>query len=157
MSNHIYGNDGRIRGAYIYMLLCQDDGGPVYVKIGMSSNPTQRLHALRLGCPVTPHQFCTMRHSSSKIALKTERILHKALKQWRSSGEWYRVPVSEQKEFNQALRAALNSYHRSGFPQVWEKVPVQPLVRLAEQRLKDMQRLWNSRGLARRDFLSQSQ
>jgi hypothetical protein len=130
----LYDTEGRLRGAYIYMLLCRDDDGPVYVKIGMTEHPDQRLSALRTGCPVTPHQFCTIRRSSRARAYRTEAGLHSALNRWKSSGEWYRVPVSEKDEFNAVLREALASHSQRGYSNTWERVPVQPLIRLAKKR-----------------------
>lgn len=151
-----FDSDGRIRGAYIYLLLCRDGDGPVYVKVGMTSNPTRRLHQLRLGCPVTPHQFCTMRQPSEKKARRAETALHRALGRWRSSGEWYRVPISEKAEFNATMQETLRAHRKTGFPTAWEKIAVQPLVKLAAENLKAAQRAWASGSQARRDFFADS-
>ncbi len=156
MSNVMYDTEGRIRGAYVYMLLCRDGDGPVYVKVGMTGHPDNRLHTLRLGCPVTPHQFCTIKRSSREKAFKTETGLHTALKRWKSSGEWYRVPMDEKDEFNAALRDALHAHRQRGYSNTWERVAVQPLIKRAEGRKKVAQRLWAAGGVVRQDFLRAS-
>ncbi len=148
----LYDDEGRIRGAYIYLLLCRDGDGPVYVKVGMSTDPTKRLHSLRLGCPVTPRQFLTIRRPSSATALKVERALHSGLQRWVSSGEWYCVPIDEKPEFNAAIQSVLARHKQSGYPNKWEKVAVQPLVKEAAERKKTYQRHF-ARAPSRRDFL----
>src|ERR1700740_2332063 len=89
-----YTPDGRLQGAFVYMLLCQDQGD-VYVKVGISESLMERFQTLNHGCPVTPRQFAYFRVRSRDRARKIEANLHYAFRKWLQHGEWFCIPVEE--------------------------------------------------------------
>lgn len=146
----LFHSDGRLRGSYLYLLLCRDDG-PVYVKVGISDRPTERLGELRHGCPVTPHQFCFLEVRSRKRALLMERAMKIGLANWSAHGEWFRVPMEEQVPFNDVIRGTLLSYQETGWPCRWERVSVAAIVAHGERQMRGRYRLERRRGPAYRD------
>jgi len=129
----LYRPDGRLRGVHVYMLLCRDDG-PVYVKVGISKSPTDRLMALRSGCAVTPRQFFSFEVRSKGKALGIERDLHRAFYRWLAQGEWFRVPIAERAEFNAAWQPVVDRHRESGWPCRWERVSVSAFMADAHRR-----------------------
>lgn len=118
-----YAPDGRLRGCYVYMLLCRDEG-PVYVKLGTSINPHSRLRQLRYTSPVTLRQFCSFEVPSRFKALLIERELRKVFRPWEAPGEWYTVPLTDKGAFNRAWQPVLAAYHEKRWPCVWNRVAV---------------------------------
>lgn len=143
--------DGRLRGAYVYMLFCQD-GGPVYVKVGMSINPIARLRVLRAGCPVTPKRFAFAETRSERRARQIERELQKSFKSWSAHGEWYAVPQDSAQEFKDAWRAVFAKMSEPAWPLRWEQINVPALAR----RDQGVRAMWirrlGGRGRAYSDF-----
>jgi hypothetical protein len=76
------------RAWFVYMCLCQDDDGPIYVKVGMSNCPHRRLSALRTGNPIPVHQFYICQVHSKRKAKILERALHIGFGRWGLTGEW---------------------------------------------------------------------
>jgi predicted GIY-YIG superfamily endonuclease len=146
----LYRPDGRIKGSYVYMLLCRDDG-PIYVKVGMTDDLYGRLRSLRNGCPITPRRFCSMEFPSRRWALNAERALQKAFKRWKAHGEWFRILPADKAEFNEAWRTGLTNYVAPEWPNKWEQIAVQPLIAAADQRQRYMARKVMRRGRAYRD------
>lgn len=147
----IYHRDGRLRGSYVYMLLCRD-AGPIHVKIGMTDIPTQRLSALRTNIPIKPEIFAIVEVFSRKEALRLEQGLHKELKKWRTDGEWFRFEDSDKGEFNLIWQRVFERFAKPGWPLYWVKIPVQPLAKLARQRQAAYRYRWRVRGKAYQDF-----
>lgn len=148
-------SDGRLRGSYVYMLMCQD-AEPIYIKIGMSDAPARRLDELRTSCAVTPKILATVEVPSRKIACAMERDLHIAMAPWQTTGEWYLFDGQDQEHFNATWKAVFEKYAKPGWPLRWQKVPVQPLVKLAQRRKMLFQHRWATRGRAYRDFTHDS-
>lgn len=112
------------------MLLCRDEGGPVYVKVGISDQPIKRLKSLRLGCPVTPHQFLYMEVRSRRKARSIEISLHDALAKWGAHGEWFRVPMEEKAQFNGAWKRVVDAQREpSTLSYEWQRISVAEFVR----------------------------
>jgi predicted GIY-YIG superfamily endonuclease len=147
----LYDSDGLIKGSYVYMLLCRDNG-PVYVKVGITDNIKARLENLRHGCPVTPHQFLTMKRPNRGNARRVEAALHKALNAWRQHGEWFKVELAEKPCFNEAIRAALAKHIKPGYPCRWDRVAVQPLIRHGQARQAYYRKIFVLKGSAYADF-----
>ena len=151
----MYRPDGRLRGAFVYMLLCRDDG-PIYAKVGISCNPYQRLMSLRLGCPVKPRRFCSFEVHSRRKAQIVESDLHRALSKWAAHGEWFKVSLDEKREFNDALKPVLARHDEPAWPCEWNQVAVQNIVEYGERRKRYVQRQWRMRGPAYQDFMRES-
>jgi hypothetical protein len=147
--------DGRLRGCHVYLLLCRDDG-PIYAKVGISGSPGKRMMALRLGCPVKPRQFHSFEVRSRKKALLVERAIHLGLDRWKAHGEWFRVGMEEKPDFNSALTAAIDPHRETGWPCVWERVPVEPVVEHVRKGMRFRQKLWARSGNSYKDFKRQS-
>lgn len=147
----LYRPDGRIRGSYVYMLLCRDDGPTIYVKVGMTDDLYGRLRSLRNGCPITPRRFCSMEFPSRRWALRAERALQKSLATWKAHGEWFRVPREEKPRFNEAWQTGLREHIAPDWPGRWDQIPVEPLMKAADQRRRNMARKVMRRGHAYAD------
>ncbi len=148
----LYRKDGRIRGSFVYMLLCRDDGGPIYFKVGITDNLYVRMQALRRGCPVTPRYFHSFEVPHRRYALGVERALHKALNRWRAHGEWFKVLMTEKDEFNMAHSAVLDRYRTAAWPCRWEKVAVLPLIAEGDRKSRYIRRVFRRRGAAFQDY-----
>lgn len=148
-------SDGRIRGSFVYMLLCQDDG-PIYVKVGRSIVPMSRLNQLRHGCPITPKYFYTAEVPVSRDAVKLEAELHHAFKIWHQTGEWYKLEKEDRDLFNTAWKEVFGAFAKPGWPMKWTKIAVQPLAELAAKRRGYFKHQYKRRGQAYRDFLKLS-
>ena len=70
----------------IYLMECNE-----YTKIGISSNPEERLVALQAGNPLEITLRSTIK---SDVAKRTEEALHRKLDQYRTEGgeEWFDLP-----------------------------------------------------------------
>lgn len=147
----LYRQDGRLRGSYVYMLLCRDDG-PIYVKVGITDRPDSRMMALRLGCPVAPRQFCTMEVVSRRKARTIEVDLHAAFARWSAHGEWFKVDLADKEKFNEAWKQVLGRHVMAGWPCAWSKVAVQPVMDAKHRAQKYRLKVLLRRGPAYQDF-----
>ena len=147
--------EGRVVGSFVYLLLCRDESR-IYIKVGHSIQPEKRFHALRNGCPVTPRTFSVIAVPGPSIAKRLEAELHHAFKKWRVAGEWFCFSESDKAEFNDRLRAAIESHAMPSYPLRIDKVPAKTLVRLAEQRQAYWRRRYKRGGAAYRDFVKDS-
>lgn len=147
----IYGSDGRIRGSYVYMLLCRD-AGFIYVKVGMSDVPTKRLAALRVSCPLTPKVFYVVEvHSRDKAKLLEAELLS-AFQEWHHNGEWFRIDPKDKASFNEAWRLAFLAHSSTSWKLAWTKIAVGPLAALAKKRKQFIQMTYRRRGKSYQDF-----
>jgi hypothetical protein len=144
-------SDGRLRGSYVYMLMCQD-GAPIYIKIGMSDAPLRRLEELRKSCAVTPKILATVALPSRKIAFALETDLHVVMAPWQTVGEWYSYTGDDKAAFNDSWQRVFERYARPGWSLRWSKVAVEPMRKLAESRKRLYQHRWATRGRAYHDF-----
>jgi hypothetical protein len=158
LSNSVlYNSEGLIRGSYVYMLVCRDGDGPVYVKVGITDSLDNRLQQLRAGCPVTPLQFFTLGVPNRRRARLIERRLHSFLQDWWQQGEWFCLDIKDKPRFNAEISSALASLPAKWRqPLKWERVAVQPLVRLAAQRKSAYLNSARRRGRAYADFQKDS-
>ena len=124
---------------YVYALLCQDNDGPGYVKLGMSGNVTQRLTSLRSSCPIPAKYIATVKigHNREKC-LKVEGYLHRefAERKIKMRGEWFRFNFSDpddKKEFNRGCKRVLRHFFGVAHPW-WDIISVGALDEYNEQR-----------------------
>lgn len=135
-----YAINGRIDGSYVYMLLCSD-GGPIYVKVGISDVPTSRLMTLVNGSPVTAQIFAHANVYSRKLARVVEVALHRKMAKWRQQGEWFRLEQSDRDEFNGYWKEIFATHSKPHWPIKWVQTEVGPIVAAARLR----QRLWRKK------------
>jgi cation transport regulator ChaC len=64
-----------------------------YVKIGFSIDPIKRLKSMRTGISERPHLVATRLFKSRTTARYVERLLHWQFREYRTHGEWFRVPA----------------------------------------------------------------
>jgi hypothetical protein len=150
-TSHFLRSDGRIRGCYVYMLLCEEEQR-IYVKIGSSVDPIKRLKQLTTGCPLQPEVLAVVELPGKQRANNLEHALHLALEQWRSSGEWFKFQQSDRQVFNDIWRPILQTHSSPGWRLAWTKVSI-PELRQEYERQRALS-LKKSRqcGGAYRDF-----
>lgn len=129
--------DGTLRRTYVYLLLCKDDDGPRYIKIGHTINPGSRLSQLLVGCPIKPISFaiCPVGFIHTSSAQRIERELHLAFSDRKARGEWFRIDTTspEDKErFNKTFQVAC-AKHGSDVGQ-WSRISVAKFCSMQAQR-----------------------
>lgn len=139
---------------FVYMLLCQDDDGPLYVKIGVSLDPQKRLRQLWAGCPVTPQHFAVVETRSPARAKKIEAELLTALGKWRHNGEWLFLSIDDKAEFNSKWKAVFERNSETGWKLAWTQMSVKALRADSARRRLYAQKLWRKRGKAFQDFVA---
>lgn len=150
-SANLYSREGRIRGSYVYMLMC---GGKekIFIKVGQTCRPTRRLEELRVGCPFVPRIFATAGTPGRALAQKLERELHSAFEEWHSHGEWFAFTDADKERFNSAWQLVFERSSSVSWPLVWTKLAVRPIIQMAEQRRNLYRKKWATRGRAYQDF-----
>lgn len=148
-----FNQDGRARGHFVYMLLCQDSGGPIYIKIGITGNPIQRFRSLRCGCPVTPGSFAYFEVPNENVARRIESALHEAFHGWNAHLEWFVFLEAERPAFNEVLQSVLAEHRIPGRKFEWNKISVKELIRIGDRNRRYAQRLFAKRGLHYQDYL----
>lgn len=152
----IHDVDGRIRGSYVYMLLCRDGDGPIYVKIGVSNSPLERFKQLKNNCAVTPRRLLFVAVMSRDIALRLEADLLDSFSQWKTAGEWVKVSLADKQDFNRLWQEAFKRHARKGRPLSWTQIPAENLIKGGNRRLAHFRKLRYRRGAAFRDFVRDS-
>jgi hypothetical protein len=143
--------DGRPRGYYVYLLLCQIDG-LIHVKVGRSDDPVERLNELLVGCPVEPGILAVCSLPTSKMAWRAEAELHCVLEPWHTHGEWFSFKPEDRSAFNLAWRAALLHFASPSWPMKWTKLSVRPLLAYGRSRLGFFRARRRRAGRAFQDF-----
>ena len=121
---------------YVYAMLCQDGGGPGYVKFGRSKRIGDRLTALRTGCPIPAKYFaiCCV-GTESWQAKKIERAFHTLFAERRITGEWFRFDfssVDDKRDFNVGSFRVFLEFLGPGH--TWTKISVAALDEDARRR-----------------------
>ncbi len=147
-----YYPDGTMKGSYVYMLLCQDLNGPIYVKIGISDRPTDRMHALRRTCAVTPHIFATIEVRTRQKARRIEDHLKEAYNNYNTVGEWFLFQESDKTEFNRIWKLVLLIFSDPDQNLKWETVAIKPFEQIAFRNKMNNRIMFKRRGAAFRDF-----
>lgn len=152
--SNLHGSDGRLAGSYVYFLCCAGDSkGIVYIKIGVSDRPTQRLLALVNNCALRPLTFGVCNVRSKFLAFKIETQLHQELSAWREQGEWFKFAMHDKPYFAETREAILRTYRSSAWPMTVSVTGVTPVVKNARRRSLVMCRLIKRRGDAYHDFV----
>lgn len=115
-------------GFHVYAMLCQDEGGPLYIKFGRSRRIGKRLTELRTSCPIPAKWFCTVDALNHLKQANLERSLHRHFKPRRITSEWFKFDASDpndKKAFNNGSRVCFDN---CGLTKVyWDKVSVPAL------------------------------
>lgn len=109
--------NGRSRCNFIYFLCCAADSpSAVYIKIGMSQNPLERLRELATGCGLKIASFgflgCGCRSETHRIEL----ALHAVFALWRTRGEWYRFELKDKNTFQVLRKETLEKMNTFRWP-----------------------------------------
>lgn len=156
LATAVFHQDGRIRGSYVYMLLCRSADG-IHIKVGMSDHPLKRLQGLLTSCPLHADTLATVELPTRRTALRFEKELHCVLAKWRSSGrEWFLLSASDKAEFNALIQIAAVHFVKPSWPMRWQRHSVQALLSAARQRRAMFQRRAKKRGRAYMDFTAAS-
>jgi hypothetical protein len=145
------GPDGRIAGAYVYLLLCRDEER-IYIKVGQTTRPEERFHELKNGCPVTPRSFSVIPVPGPVFSKRLEASLHGAFKEWRVAGEWFAMDVADKREFNNKLQLTLTGHSIPLWRMSITKVSAAYLIQLAEKRRLFWKSQFKKNGRAYQDF-----
>ena len=124
---------GRLKGCFVYMILCVVDG-QLRAKIGYSSDPLKRFRALVTGCPVVPEELSVLEVAGPVIAKKVEEEMHAALKQWNVHHEWFGIPEAEKAAFATRLREVLTRNSDSSRSLRWVRYSVAKILASLHQR-----------------------
>lgn len=119
-----HGATGRLRGVYVYMVIFRDEQPEVYVKVGASHSPGERLRAWRRQCAAVPWELATVELPNRRLAFRVETALHHALRPWRVGSEWYCVSTDDRLRFNRTWRSVLASHERPSWPLDWQRIPL---------------------------------
>ncbi len=79
----------------VYFLECLDKTENLYVKVGKSNNPAERVTGLICGLPLHVHRVRYVGITSSASALKLEKCLQQYLAPWHARGEWFFFPKDD--------------------------------------------------------------
>lgn len=107
--------NGRIRGHYVYFLVCGDPSR-VFIKIGHTHDPISRLSGIRTGCPLPPDTMGLIHVFSREAAIKLEKALHVKMNNWHSHGEWIALNHKDRAEFQIKCYTVLKEHSRRLWP-----------------------------------------
>lgn len=113
----LYDGNGRFAAGrcYVYFLMAPNDGW-MYVKIGRSYDPVERLGELQVGCPFRITKAAKVQCLSVKQSQKVEKALHKQFCPENTNGEWFRFAWNEgdaRRELMTRIEFVLNAHLRS--------------------------------------------
>jgi hypothetical protein len=149
----LYRNNGRLRGTYVYLVLCQEQKS-IFVKIGVADEPIKRLRGLATGCPLDPEILAYVELPSRPVAFQVERGLHRELLPWRIRGEWFKFDPRDRAAFNERLREVLVPWNKPSQPMKWTKLNAGELLRkitaahLRSEAAKDRRAIRKTKSLA---------
>ncbi len=114
---------------YVYLLVCRDDAGKSFVKIGCTIDPVARIPALFTACPLEPKEFAicevfrgmVIEGNVSRLAHAVEGSLHRLLSHKRIRGEWFGIDIQspdDKAEFTTAWRSAIATHKLT--PKPWK-------------------------------------
>lgn len=119
--------NGRIRGSYVYMLMCQTQEA-IHIKVGISDDPLARLRSLRADCQIEPGILAIAELPNRRMALNFEQELRCVLARWRNSGEWLQFESADKADFNASIQSAAVHFSKPAWPIRWQKLSVPALI-----------------------------
>jgi len=148
---NLFTPDGRLRGSYVYMLLCQVQG-PIFIKVGRSCDPFSRLDELCQESPVVPLAMAVAEVHSHRQAARVEADLRHALWLWHSHFEWYVVYPFEKSAFNAAWKPVMAAHSAPSRKIEWNHYSVSQLIEQARKSARLTRSRFMARGIANQDF-----
>jgi hypothetical protein len=116
-------------GEFIYMLVCQDQVGPAYIKFGIANNLRNRIDGLQTGCPIPIQVLGFVEVWTRPEAAKVERSLHSVFDSRRVTGEWFRFDLEkDKKEFQDGCRAVFSEHLPDDVLQKWTRLDIDKSV-----------------------------
>lgn len=118
-----------MRRRYVYSDMRRDMTGPVvyaaiadfgsakFVKVGHTSELVNRMASIQTGCPVQIGDVAYARVASIDVARSAEKLIHQAMKPYRSQGEWFQFDLSRPEDarvWRGAIPAVLNHVAGNG-------------------------------------------
>lgn len=112
-----------MRKKYVYSDMRRDMTGPVvyaaiaeigsarFVKVGYTGKLIERIAGLQTGCPVQIEDVAYARLPTTECARSAEKLIHQAMKPYRSQGEWFQFDLSRPEDsrvWRGAIPAVLN-------------------------------------------------
>jgi hypothetical protein len=151
-----YNPNGTLHGHYVYILICQDLPGPLYVKIGMTQDIQKRFSVLRGNCPIPPVTLAWVSLASKNKAENLEAKLLDVAFPWFQTGEWLKFEdENEFPHFRLLCNKALDTYNSPHRPLLkWSHADAQELIAYGKGcQAKALKKL-KSRGWAYNDFIA---
>ncbi len=105
-------------------MICDVGEGVVYIKIGISKEPTTRLVGLTHGLPFDPQLFSYCLMQTRDRAKQMEADILAACERWGSRGEWLKLRQTESADFRAVLKAATAKYQSRLLPLMWHQIDV---------------------------------
>lgn len=115
--------DGRLFGCYTYLLFARQ-GSDVYVKVGVSERPKDRLQEICCGLPFEADRYAFCFHGSRGAALKMERDLLKAYAKWSTRGEWLKMARADSAEFRSILQTVTRKFSTATNRMQWDQLSI---------------------------------
>ncbi len=143
---NLFTSDGRLRGSYVYMLLCQIEEC-IHIKIGRSCTLRARLTEVPEAQVISLAEVVSLRQARR---LSTE--LHDALARWHLCLEWFTVLPSERGEFNAAWRPVIDAHSTASRRIHWRNYSLLALRSAAQEHAREQQRRFMRRGRGFQDF-----
>jgi len=151
----LYNERGFLSGHYVYTLICQEDGGPLYIKVGMSSNPVERFSTIRNGNPLTAITLAALDLPHKDVARLIEKEIHLAAQWCHHSLEWFKLPVDQFDAFKACCAKILDKYSKPGRPRLrWTHLDCAELVKISDARKLAHFRNLRRKGAAYIDFVA---
>lgn len=121
--SRLYSHSGRLRGCFIYALLC-GDRSRLAVKIGHSLDPVGRLQQLKGDLEASPRTLAMLELVDKTEAARAEYLLHDRFRGHRIRDEWFAFTMADKEFFNRECSKVLVSFARPGWPLKWTRLPV---------------------------------
>lgn len=129
VENALWDDFYRDGSGYVYLLVCQDDGGRPFVKIGCTIDPVARIPAILTSCPLEAKEFAICEVFRGRIidcnigavARSVEQSLHRSFAHKRIRGEWFGIDIKsdgDKAEFAAAWREAISANRLT--PRPWK-------------------------------------
>lgn len=133
---------------FVYALLCQDEkDDPLYVKIGYTFRPRQRLSELRVTCPIPARHYACIECYGAAHKKTVEKALHKAFEEDHKTGEWFKFDWRTDKDkFNRICRDVFDQNRLAG--RYWTVVDIAKMDKLEKERRRNL--------LANKKFLNKA-
>ena len=98
-------------GPCVYAAIADFGGADKFVKVGYTIKLVTRMSELQTGCPVQIGDVAYARVPTVEAARHVEKLVHQAMKPYRSQGEWFRFDLSQPEDervWRGAIPAVLN-------------------------------------------------